>query len=163
MFYHFFIIVHPPEPLIFQEHSPHSIDILRRAKVRDSFWRIAHSTGIDRNTIRNYLRLALTTPHMMIGWPRLQRQSSVLHREAPELGVCAPLLPHRELLSDWLENDHLTLTKAHIKLDRMGIAVTYSTLYRYAREELGFGGQKVTIRMADTKPGEVAQVDFGKM
>ena len=34
------------------------IDILRRAKAKDSFRRIARSTGIDRNTIRNYLRLA---------------------------------------------------------------------------------------------------------
>ena len=36
------------------------IDILRRAKAKDSFRRIARSTGIDRNTIRNYLRLAAT-------------------------------------------------------------------------------------------------------
>jgi transposase len=43
------------------------------------------------------------------------------------------------------------------------VAVTYSTLYRYAREELGFGGPKVTVRMAETLPGEVAQVDFGRM
>ena len=34
------------------------IDILRRAKAQDSIRRIARSTGIDRNTIRNYFRLA---------------------------------------------------------------------------------------------------------
>jgi transposase len=45
----------------------------------------------------------------------------------------------------------------------MGVDVTYSTLYRYAREALGFGGPKVTVRMAETEPGEVAQVDFGRM
>jgi hypothetical protein len=67
------------------------------------------------------------------------------------------------LLSGWLETDGLTLTKAHIKLDRMGVKVSYSSLYRYARETLGFGSPKVTVRMADTEPGEVAQVDFGRM
>ena len=147
------------------------IDILRRAKAKDSFRRIARSTGIDRNTIRNYLRLAAahgfddTTSDNRFAEIATAVIRSVHGGEAkgPELGACAPLLPHRELLSGWLENDHLTLTKAHIKLGRMGVAVTYSTLYRYAREELGFGGQKVTVRMADTEPGEVAQVDFGKM
>jgi transposase len=80
-----------------------------------------------------------------------------------EPGACAPLLPHRELLSGWLDNEKLTLKKVHIKLGRLGVAVTYSTLYRYAREELGFGGQKVTVRMAETEHGEVAQADFGRM
>jgi hypothetical protein len=36
------------------------IDIRRRANTIDSIRRIARSTGIDRNTIRNYLRLAAT-------------------------------------------------------------------------------------------------------
>ena len=45
----------------------------------------------------------------------------------------------------------------------MGVKVSYSSLYRYAREVLGFGSPKVTVRMADTEPGEVAQVDFGRM
>jgi transposase len=149
------------------------IDILRRAKAKDSYRRIAGSTGMSRNTIRNYLRLAETHGF----------SDTVADEELPEIaaavirsvhgceakdsdadpGACAPLLVHREMISNWLENDHLTLTKAHLKLLRMGVAVTYSTLYRYAREELGFGGQKVTVRMADTLPGEVAQVDFGKM
>ena len=147
------------------------IDILRRAKAKDSLRRIARATGMDRKTIRNYLRLAETygfdetvedelLPEIAAAIIRTVHGGEAKDSES---GACAPLLPHRELLSGWLENDHLTLTKAHIKLGRMGVAVTYSTLYRYAREELGFGGQKITVRMADTLPGEVAQVDFGKM
>ncbi len=147
------------------------IDILRRAKAKDSFRRIARSTGIDRNTIRNYLRLAAVhgfseiVPDERLAEIAAAVICSVHGGDAknPEPGACAPLLPHRELISGWLENDKLTLTKAHIKLGRMGVAVSYSALYRYAREEFGFGGQKVTVRMADTLPGEVAQVDFGKM
>ena len=34
------------------------IDILRRAKAKDSLRRIARATGMDRKTISNYLRLA---------------------------------------------------------------------------------------------------------
>jgi transposase len=147
------------------------IDILRRAKAKDSFRRIATATGMSRNTIRTYLRLAET-----LGFSDTTSDEQLaeiaaaiirsVHGDAvkdSDPGACAPLLPHRELISGWLENDKLTLTKAHIKLGRIGVSVTYSTLYRYAREVLGFGGQKVTVRMADTLPGEVAQVDFGKM
>ena len=144
-----------------------NIDILRSmAKAKDSFRQIARSTGIDRNTVRNYLRLAATHGFDdTTSDDRLAEIASAVIRSVhggeakdPELGACALLHPHRELLSGWLENDHLTLAKTHIKLGRMGVSVTYSTLYRYAREELGFGGQKVTVRMADTEPGEVAQL-----
>ena len=147
------------------------IDILRRAKAKDSLRRIARATGMDRKTISNYLRLAATYGFdETVEDERLAEIAAAIIRSVhgcdakdSEPGACAPLLPHRELISGWLENDHLTLKKAHIKLGRIGVAVTYSTLYRYARETLGFGGQKVTVRMADTLPGEVAQVDFGKM
>lgn len=45
----------------------------------------------------------------------------------------------------------------------MGVAVSYSTLYRDPRQVREFGGQRVTMRMAKTGPGEVAQIDFGRM
>jgi transposase len=147
------------------------IDVLRRAQAQDSLRRIARATGMDRNTIRSYLRLAAThgftdtsTDEQLPELAAAVIRSVHGHEaKAAEPGACAPLLPHRELLAGWLEHDGLTLTKAHLKLGRMGVAVTYSTLYRYAREELGFGGPKVTVRMAETLPGEVAQVDFGRM
>lgn len=41
------------------------------------------------------------------------------------------------------------------------MSVNYSTLYRYTREETGFGAPTVTVRMAETAPGEVA--DFDRM
>jgi hypothetical protein len=34
-------------------------------------------------------------------------------------------------------------------------------LHRYASRELGFGGRRVTVRVAEGKPGEELQVDFG--
>ncbi len=147
------------------------LDLLRRAQAKDSLRRIARSTGMDRKTVRNYLRLAAehgfdetTTDE------GLSEIASAVFRvvhggpKGPAVaGAWAPLLPHRDQINAWLETDGLTLTKAHIKLGRMGINVSYSALYRYARESLGFGSQKVTVRMADTAPGEVAQVDFGRM
>ena len=147
------------------------LDLLRRAKAKDSLRRIARATGMDRKTVRNYLHIAAehgfgeAVPDEQL--PEIAAAVfRSLHAEPTKTaapGACAPLLPHRELLSGWLEADGLTLTKAHIKLGRMGVEVGYSTLYRYVRETLGFGGPKVTVRMADTAPGEVAQCDFGRM
>jgi len=147
------------------------IDILRRHQAGDSVRRIARATGMDRKTIRHYLRLAngqglnATVPEN-----RLSRIAEEVFRHVhggtkkpAQPAAREPLLAHRDLLCNWLETDGLTLTKAHIKLGRMGVHVSYSTFYRYARETLGFGGPKVTVRMADTQPGEVAQVDFGRM
>jgi transposase len=64
------------------------IDILRRAKAKDSFRRIARSTGIDRNTIRNYLRLAAahgfddtTSDDRIMDYPFIQQSNT--HLQCP--------------------------------------------------------------------------------
>ena len=148
------------------------LDILRRAQAGDSIRRVAKATGIDRKTISNYLRIAAehgfenssADDHLAeIASAVFRAVHGPQLKSPPSASASAPLIPHRELISDWLEKDGLTLTKSHIKLGRMGVTVSYSALYRYARDEFGFGGQKVTVRMAETEPGEVAQVDFGRM
>jgi len=148
------------------------LDILRRAQAGDSLRRIAKATGTDRKTISNYLRIAaehdlvagLEEDHLAEIALAVFRTVHGPQMKPPSLtSASAPLIPHRELISGWLEKDGLTLTKSHIKLGRMGVVVSYSALYRYARDEFGFGSQKVTVRMAETEPGEVAQVDFGRM
>lgn len=147
------------------------IDILRRAKAKDGIRCIVRATGIARNTVRSYLRLAAehgfthevsndSLPDIAGAVFRSIHDSG---RNDPATGASAPLVAHRELIADWLDKDALSVTKVQIKLQRMGVAIGYSTLYRYACEELGFGGPKVTVRMAETAPGEVAQVDFGKL
>ncbi len=147
-------------------------DILRRARAGDSIRRSSKATGLDRKTISNYLRLAAghgfsvdTADDQLdgIALAVFRTVHGIENKMPPPGGASAPLIPHRDSISDWLEKDGLTLTKAHIKLGRMGVTVSYSALYRYAREELGFGGPKVTVRMAESLPGEVAQVDFGQM
>lgn len=147
------------------------LDILRRAQAGDGLRRIARATGMDRKTIRQYLRLATEQGfNDRVSGDRLTDIAAEVFRHVHDRpktmtqpAAWEPIVPHREQLRTWLETDSLTLIKAHIKLGRMGVDVSYSTLYRYARENLGFGGPKVTVRMADTQPGEVAQVDFGRM
>ena len=72
------------------------------------------------------------------------------------------LLPHKESITDWINQDRLTVTKAHIKLLRLGVGISYSSLYRFVQEHIG-AGDRGTVRMAETAPGEVAEVDFGRL
>jgi len=44
---------------------------------------------------------------------------------------------------------------------RQGVDVPYSTLHRFAVEQLGFGRQAPTLPVADGEPGKELQVDTG--
>ena len=48
-------------------------------------------------------------------------------------------------------------------LSRQGVQIPYGTLYRFAVQELGFGGTEVTVPVADGEPGKELQVDTGWM
>lgn len=148
------------------------LDVLRRHKAKDGIKRIVRSTGMAKNTVRNYLRTAAEHGfHPEVADELLPEIAAAVFRSihgstqkvpSSELAA-APLFPHRDQILHWLEKDKLTLTKAHIKLGRIGVTVSYSTLYRYARAEFGYGAPAVTVRLAETAPGEVAQADFGRM
>jgi transposase len=58
----------------------------------------------------------------------------------------------------------LRLTKVHQLLIRQGVKVPYSSLHRFAIKHCGFGDDRsMTYRMAESAPGEVAEVDFGRL
>ena len=78
------------------------------------------------------------------------------------------LLEHKEQIRIWLEPDNgykrgLRLTKVQRLLERHGVVVAYGSLYRFAVKHLEFGKHKTTVRVADLEPGELAEVDFGKL
>ena len=146
------------------------VDVLRRYLAGDSIRLISRSKDMDRNTVRKYLRIAGENGFTVGFDGNLDEMAywifAVVHpesREAQEIKRDTILLPHEQRIADWLEKEKLTLTKVHIKLARMNVNVSYSALWRFARERLGFGGAEITVRMADSKPGEVAEVDFGKL
>jgi transposase len=73
------------------------------------------------------------------------------------------LAGRKEQIAGWVKDD-LTLVKVSELLERSGTAVPYRTLARFAAEECGYSSssrQRVTVPVADGKPGEEVQVDFG--
>lgn len=81
----------------------------------------------------------------------------------------ADLLAHQERTRQWLtpppgEKRGLRLSKVHELLIRHGVRVPYSSLQRFAIKHCGFAERRqVTVRMAECEPGDLAEVDFGRL
>lgn len=127
--------------------------------------RIAAQLGLDPKTVRRYVEVAITVG-VDVG--------DELTDERVEAVVAAVrALPPRARGDAWetcvAEHDfvrgHLDrgvrLTKVWRLLQRRGVHVPYSTLYRYAKAELGFGRKRATVLVADGEPGDELQVDTG--
>lgn len=76
------------------------------------------------------------------------------------------LAAHEPRIREWLFPDKpgrraLRLTKVHVLLARQGVDVTYTTLWRWAHDELGWRERKPTVRVDDPPPGEEAQAGDG--
>lgn len=146
------------------------VDVLRRKAAGDKIRAIARSTGMDRKTVSKYIRIAEGKGFSKDSNTNLE---GIAHEVFKEIQGndnhtdCntrdSILLPHKESIAEWLEHEKLTLTKVHIKLLRTGVETSYSSLYRFTQEHIGMPGNHGTVRMAETEPGEVAEVDFGRL
>jgi transposase len=151
------------------------LEVLRRVGRGESKSAVARTTGHSRVTVRRYARTAVE-----LGWaPGEEEPSEELaagvyarHRPASERKAGqteARLLEHRDQIKEWLtarpsEKRGLRLTKVHELLRRRGVRVPYSTLHRFAVKHCGFSDRRrVTVRMADCAPGELAEIDFGRL
>ncbi len=154
------------------------LNVLRRIGRGESKSAVARTTGHDRKTIGRYVAVAVE-----LGWqpgtdePTETLAAAVAARHSPgrDRGpgeVEALLLPHRERIKKWLKPEGpelgqkrgLRLTKVHTLLARQGVVVPYSSLHRFAVNHCGFGERKhLTVRMSESGPGEVAEVDFGRL
>jgi hypothetical protein len=150
------------------------LEVLRRIHKGESVRSTARSTGRDKKTVKRYAAAAAE-----VGWVAgthepsedLAREVLAALRPGPKESdeankIEQRLMPHIKQIEKWLKPDGfykrgLRLTKVHILLKRMGVETSYAGLYRFAVKHLGYGEKKLTVRMADVSPGEVAEVDFG--
>jgi hypothetical protein len=163
--------------MVYKEHGMWEVlEVLRRLQRGESQVVIAAATGRDRKTIRSYAGVARE-----LGWepeggePGESLAVRVLARlrpgpKDPEPGQTEEvLLRYREQIQEWLagvEGERgrgLTLTKVRRLLGRQGIEVPYSSLHRFAVTHCEFGKNRITVRMAPTRPGELSEIDFGRL
>jgi len=134
---------------------------------------ISRLVGMDRKTVRRYIDAGV-----VLGLDRAGAEDQltdvllgqVVEKVRPHRidgrGEARRLLDaHRDQLVRWLDKEGLTVVKVHELLERNGVVVPERTLHRYALEELGIGrsARESTVRVADGKPGDELQVDFGRL
>ena len=148
------------------------LEVLRRIRRGETVSAVASATGRDRKTVRRYAELARE-----LGWkgePTEELAASIWRRVRPvrrdgkQGGSERKLLAHREEITGWLEDAGdgrgLRLSKVHQLLTRRGIVVPYSSLHRFAVRHCEFADRRrMTVRVAPSKPGEAAEVDFGRL
>jgi transposase len=149
------------------------LDVLRRFHRRESKSAIKRVTGRTRKTIRRYLSVACE-----LGWswedePTEELACQVLARLRPGAGADVRgaseevLLQHQERIAEWLSGRPgergLKLTKVHELLGRLDVHVPYSSLHRFAVKHCQFGGARLTVCMPEVEPGELVEVDFGRL
>ncbi len=146
-------------------------EVVRRWQVKESQRAIARATGLARETVKKYLAAAISLGLSVTGPPPTEAQLLELRRlgvvvvqpvkrMAPQLAM---LEPYREQIATWLDQDHLLLTRIQELLDAQRVQVKYTTLRRFVRQAGLWKQPRSTVRMAPTAPGEVAEMDFGKL
>ena len=144
--------------------------VMRRWLGGEKIRAVARATRTARNTVRRIAALA-QKEGLQPGSPWPQEDALGRIREGlgrpgnSESGESEHVLrAKKQQIQAWLNKEGLILTKVHELLVREGVAVSYSSLYRFASKECGFGSSaSVTVRRLEGRPGEVAEVDFGRL
>ena len=152
------------------------LNVLRRLGRGESQATVARHTEHCRKTIRRYVTTAAELGWSPGGEEPTEELAATIYRRLRPSGDGSPgeveqrLLPHREQIREWLKappgkKRGLQLTKVHGLLRRRsGVDVPYSSLHRFAIKHCGFRERRrVTLRRAECDPGELAEVDFGKL
>ena len=133
---------------------------------------VSASLGLDRKTVRKYLRPAEEAGFVPGGPPVLTETWAGLVRQwFPELVVpgvrskaFAACEPHRGAIAEMLKTNHLSTVHQRLR-DEAGLATSESTLRRYVAlrlpEELK--AERATPLRDDPPPGEEGQVDYGRL
>lgn len=156
--------------MVYMEVSQVEIqEVLRRWQAGDSGRAIARATGLSRSTVDKYIRAAQALGLRRDGPPpdEVQMLALVQHNLPGPRQTLAPsidlLVPFAERIQQWVQREGLQLTRIQELLDGQGYLVPYTTLYRFVSKQGWLASHQTTVRMADTSPGEVAEMDFGRL
>ena len=144
----------------YREVSGMEVDeVLRRAEAGESQRAIARALGLARNTVAAYLRGARLQPETSAS-PARRPPGRAPGESAREQ---ARLKPYTEQIGIWVNQEHLQLTRIQELLAQQGVPATYTTLRRFVRKAGLWKPVRSTVRMAETAPGEIAEMDFGRL
>jgi hypothetical protein len=145
-------------------------EVLRQRALGVAKKRIAAQLGMDPKTVRRYLEVgeahgivagagAEQLTDARLGEVLAELKKPALHEHGDAWWECER---ERSLIADQLK-DNVRLTKIRKLLRRQGVNVPYSTLHRFAVQQLGFGKKSATVPIVDGEPGVELQVDPGSV
>lgn len=137
-------------------------EVVRRWQAGESQRAIARALGLARNTVAASLRAASAEPATDGAATVLPRRQPGPAMEQPGPAV-ARLAPYEARVARWLREEHLKLTRIQELLGQQGVAVKDTTLRRFVRQAGLWKAPRSTVRMAETAPGEVAELDVGTL
>lgn len=144
-------------------------EVIRQWQAGRGIREIARSTGISRNTIRKYMLIAQSCGLERESPPPTDLQLTILlesNRSGPreiEIPTDKLLVPWAERIEQWIKKDKLKLTRIQELMAQNHCLVPYTCLRRYVTKRGWFGHLQTTVRMADTEPGQMAEIDFGRL
>ena len=145
------------------------VEVIRRWQRGNSQRHIASGTGLSRETVRKYVDAALEAGVCLSGPAPTEEQVSRLAaggRSGPR-AVATPaedkLVPWADQIYQWLTVDRLQLTRIQELLAEQGCWVSYTSLRRFIQRRNWQSRSRTTVRMEQSAPGEVAELDFGRL
>ena len=144
-------------------------EIIRRWQAGDSQRKIALGAGLSRDTIAKYVAAAqeegIVRDGLVATAEELSRLATI-GQSGPRQAVTPGqdlLEPWADQIYQWLTGDRLQLTRIRELLAARGCPVSYPSLRRFVLKRNWRRRSQTTVRMEDTAPGEVAEVDFGRL
>ena len=144
-------------------------EVIRRWQSGSSQRHIASGTGLSRDTVSKYLAAARKVGVRQEGPAPTEEQLSLLAsvgRTGPRRARAPTddlLAPWADQVYRWLTIDHLQLTRIQELLAQNGCPVPYTSLRRFIQRRNWRRPNPRTVRMEASPPGEVAEMDFGRL
>ena len=144
-------------------------EVVRRWQAGSSQRNIASGTGLSRDTVRKYLAAAIEAGVAREGQAPTEEQTNLLAgiSQSGPRQVQTPseeaLAPWADQIFRWLTADRLQVTRIRELLGERGCQVSYSSLHRFVARRNWRSRRRSTVRMGESVPGEVAEMDFGRL
>ncbi len=145
------------------------VEVVRRWQAESSQRRISASTGLGRATVRKYIAAARALGLEQNGSGPTEEQLtrlSTLSLPGPrkmETSTEDLLAPWTDQVYESLMTDRLQVTRILELLVGRGCEVSYTSLRRFIQRRNWQRRNLRTVRMGQTAPGELAEMDFGRL
>ena len=144
-------------------------EIIRRWQAGATVRGLARASGMSRNTVKKYFQAAEVLGLTRNGPAPTEEQiiflvqKNIAGRHPATNPTESILSPWADQIHTWVKEDKLRLTRIQELLQQHNCEVGYNSLRRFVRRRGWSKSNRTTVRMPDTEPGDVAEMDFGRL